>query len=92
MNKPIAEWSIIPGYICNECGGPARENPDDKREWGCSHCNGSTHSVALNFTKLRPEDYIAKFNEPCPQCGSHGFFELNGQRVRCQLCNPGEDK
>lgn len=49
---PIAEWLEIPGYACNQCGAVARRNPKDNHEWGCARCNGSSHSVALNFSPV----------------------------------------
>lgn len=50
----IETWPIIEGFSCGACGGPARQNPADNHEWGCAFCNGSTHSVALNFMKVMP--------------------------------------
>jgi ribosomal protein L37AE/L43A len=51
IGVPIAKWPSAGAFHCNTCGDNARVNPLDSREWGCARCNGSSHSVALNFTR-----------------------------------------
>jgi len=66
----IQDWPIIPGYVCANCGSPARQDPADCRHWGCAQCNGASHSVALNFVPIhgvRPtEAPVAKADELSP--------------------------
>ena len=51
---PISQWPTIDGFACSYCGDQARQNPGDNREWGCARCDGSSHSLALNFHPFTP--------------------------------------
>jgi hypothetical protein len=70
---PIADWPLVDGYSCRACGQPARANPRDGREWGCAGCNGSSHSLILNFTRdadpepsLSGADFFGHLNDGGP--------------------------
>ena len=63
MSLPISEWEPIK-FVCRVCGDTARMNPDDHREWGCVTCNGSSHTLFLNFAPKESSMSVKAFMRP----------------------------